>query len=210
MTRYGVVVRSRSYHSSVYSEAQSRTKQSFAYYSQIWQRLSDPERAAWNKRGAKTRSRPRAGQSGPLTGHALFVKINCARAAAGLEFVRLPPRKPRFGPNPVGPLAIIRQGAGIELQLSVPEAPARGVLVLVLGASPCSAGRSSTTPYSILGLLPGPNGGVSTLTKLYKEKFGLPSPGQRVFIRTRQLIEGWEDEPKETNALVPRQEAIPG
>jgi hypothetical protein len=83
------------------------------------------------------------------------------------------------------------------------------VLVLVLGARPCSAGRSSTTPYSILGPLPRPDGGVCTITNLYKEKFGLPSPGQRVFIRTRQLIEGWEDEPKETNALVPRQAAIP-
>jgi hypothetical protein len=31
----------------------------------------------------------------------------------------------------------------------------------------------------------------------------VPAPGQRVFIRTRQLINGWEDEPKETNALVP-------
>jgi hypothetical protein len=210
MTRYGVVVRARSWPRSVNSEAQRRTKQSFACYSQLWQGLSDPERADWNTRAAKTRSRPRAGQSGPLTGHALFVKINCARAAAGLEMVRLPPRKATFGPNPVGRLTIVRNGAGIQLELSVPEPPGPGVLVLVLGARPCNAGRTSTTPYSILGLLPRPVGGVSTITRLYKEKFGLPSPGQRVFIRTRQLIEGWEDAPKETNALVPRQAAMPG
>jgi hypothetical protein len=210
MTRYGAVVRARSWHSPVYSAAQSRAQASFRYYSQLWQTLSDPERAAWNKRGAKTRSRPRAGHSGPLTGHALFVKINCARAAAGLELVRRPPRRARFGPNPVGPLTIIKNGAGIELQLSVPERPRQDVVVLVLGARPCSAGRSSTTPYTILGPLPPPDGGVSTITSLYREKFGLPSPGQRVFIRTRQLIAGWEDEPKETNALVPNQEAIPG
>lgn len=205
MTRYGVVVRSRAWHNSVYSEAQFRVKQTFTYYSQIWRTLSDQERAAWNKRAAKTRSRPRAGQSGPLTGHALFVKINCARAAAGLELVRLPPRTARFGPNPVGPLAVIKNGTGTELQLSVPKPPGRGVVVLVLGAAPCSAGRASTTPYTILGRLPAPVGGVSTITKLYSARFGLPSPGQRVFIRTRQLIEGWEDEPKETNALVPRE-----
>jgi hypothetical protein len=210
MTRYGAVVRARSCPSRSNTPAQRRTRQHFAYYSQLWQRLSDPERAAWNKRGPKTRSRPRAGQSGPLTGHALFVKINCARAAAGLELVRLPPAKACFGLNPVGPLTIIRNGAGIQLQLSVPEPPRPGVLVLVLGAAPCNAGRSITSAYSILGLLPARDGGVSIITKLYKEKFGLPAPGQRVFIRTRQLIEGWEDQPKETNALVPRQVAMPG
>jgi hypothetical protein len=73
----------------------------------------------------------------------------------------------------------------------------------------CSAGRSSTTAYCILGPLPRPDRGVSTITSLYRKRFGLPSPGERVFIRTRQLIEGWEDEPKETNALVPKQEAVP-
>ena len=210
MTRYGVVVRSRPWHSSVYSVAQARAKRDFAYYSQIWRTLSDPEQAAWNKRAAKTRSRPRAGRSTALTGHTLFVKINCARAAAGLELVRLPPRKARFRPNPVGPLTISGNGAGIELQLSVPKPPRRGVVVLVLGAAPCSAGRSSTTPYSILGRLPAPVGGVSTITSLYVSRFGVPPPRRRVFIRTRQLIEGWEDEPKETNALVPEEKTGQG
>ena len=210
MTRYGAVVRARGWHSSVYSEAQTRVKHTFTYYSQIWRTLSDPERAAWNKRAMKTRSRPRAGRCGPLTGHALFVKINCARAAAGLQLVRLPPRTARFGPNPVGPLAIIKNGAGIELKLSVPEPPGGGVVVLVLGAAPCSAGRASTTPYTILGRLPTPVGGVSTITKLYAARFGMPSPGERVFIRTRQVINGWQDEPKETNALVPSAQASQG
>jgi hypothetical protein len=62
----------------------------------------------------------------------------------------------------------------------------------------------------MLGRLPLRDAGVSTITKLYAGKFGMPSPGQRVFIRTRQLIDGWEDEPKETNALVPREWAGQG
>jgi hypothetical protein len=59
------------------------------------------------------------------------------------------------------------------------------------------------TPYVILGLLPAPKRGVSNIRSPYVKRFGVPSPGQRVFIRTRQLINGWEDEPKEINALVP-------
>ena len=45
--------------------------------------------------------------------------------------------------------------------------------------------------------------GATVIRSAYVKRFGVPSPGQRVFIRTRQLINGWEDEPKETNALVP-------
>jgi hypothetical protein len=46
--------------------------------------------------------------------------------------------------------------------------------------------------------------GATAIRSPYVKRDGVPAPGQRVFIRTRQLINGWEDEPKETNALVPR------
>ena len=74
MGRYGGVVRSRGYHTATFTEAQRAVRLTFCHYSQLWGTLSDQERAAWNKRAIKTRSRPRAGQSGALTGHALFVR----------------------------------------------------------------------------------------------------------------------------------------
>ena len=74
MTRYGMVARSRGYHTTTCTEAQRSAQLSLRHFSQMWGTLSDQERAAWNKRAIKTRSRPRAGQSGALTGHALFVR----------------------------------------------------------------------------------------------------------------------------------------
>ena len=35
------------------------------------------------------------------------------------------------------------------------------------------------------------------------DRLAEPPVGTRVFIRTRQQINGWEDAPKQTNALVP-------
>jgi hypothetical protein len=204
MTRYGLVVRRRSFPRQVYSEAAQRSRASFGLATQQWRALTDAERAAWGRRAAQASSRQGLQQSGPLSGHTLYVKINCARAAAGLAFVRLPPKVARFSPSPVGALSITRKDGEIEMQLSVPRKPGKQVLVLLLGAAPCSAGRSSTTPYAILGLLPAPKRGVSNIRSPYVKRYGVPAPGQRVFIRTRQLINGWEDEPKETNALVPR------
>ena len=47
--------------------------------------------------------------------------------------------------------------------------------------------------YSILGLLPDPEGGVSDITGLFLAKFNLLPVGQRIFIRTVQQINGWRD-----------------
>ena len=44
---------------------------------------------------------------------------------------------------------------------------------------------------------------MSDITDLYVGKFGVPRAGSRVFIRTLQQINGWEDLPKQTSAIVP-------
>jgi hypothetical protein len=46
--------------------------------------------------------------------------------------------------------------------------------------------------------------GWCNITDLYVKRFGVPPVGTRVFIRTRQLINGWEDDFKDTDAVVPR------
>jgi hypothetical protein len=44
---------------------------------------------------------------------------------------------------------------------------------------------------------------MSDITDLYVAKYVVPPVGTRVFIRTRQTANGWEDLQKETNAVVP-------
>jgi hypothetical protein len=39
---------------------------------------------------------------------------------------------------------------------------------------------------------------------IYVKTYGVPPVGARVFIRTRQLISGWEEDFKDTNAVVAR------
>jgi hypothetical protein len=42
------------------------------------------------------------------------------------------------------------------------------------------------------------------ITEMFVKKYGEPPVGSRIFIRTRQLISGWEEDFKNTNAVVPR------
>src|ERR1035437_6802443 len=88
MTRYGLVVRRRSFPRQVNSEAAQRSRASFGLATQQWRALTDAERAAWGRRTAQASNRAGLEQSRPLSGHTLYVKINYARAAAVLPLVK--------------------------------------------------------------------------------------------------------------------------
>ncbi len=131
----------------------------------------------------------------------MFVKLNSALAAVGLPPVMEAPKRVKFGPNPVERLHIGNRQGRITLELELGRA--FGGYVVVLGSRPCSAGISVRSSYSTIGLLRAPGRGRKDISALYVKRFGVPAAGMRVFIRTRQLINGWQDEFKDVNALVP-------
>ena len=200
-SRYGVVRRRRPIPSKRRTNDQVRVRTVLGGTPARWRNLTDEQRDAWRASGLNTPSHPSLGQSGPISGYALFVKINCALAAAGVPCLTLPPKPAKFRPNPVGKLTITNRNGEITLQLSVPTPAAE--LTIVRASPPCSVGRSVTCTYAIIGLLPPALDGLSDITDLYVKAFGKPPVSSRVFIRTRQVIDGWEDDPVQTTAIVP-------
>ena len=63
-------------------------------------------------------------------------------------------------------------------------------------------GAEEMAAWGFLGLLPAPVGGESDITELYVARYGEPEPGKRVFIRTQQQREGWEDHPCDVSGVV--------
>jgi hypothetical protein len=166
-----------------------------------WRTLTDEQRVAWITAAHKTSSYPSLGQSGPLTGCQLFIKINCTLAAIGQAPVDLPPERPEFSENPVGALTITGIGGAAALKLMVPRSPVH--YVMLWGTAPCSQGISRPRRFNLLGALPAPASGVSDITALYVAKYGVPPAGSRVFIRTQQTANGWTDIPMDTTAVAP-------
>ncbi len=181
--------------------AQLGVRSRFGRVSSRWRVLTDQQRAAWIAFAAEVFSRSRLGQSGPLTGCQLFVKINTNLAFVGMEQVSDPPACPEFGPNPVGDLSITNTNGVIALKLSVPTALSQQILVW--GTMPGSAGVSFPGRFTFLGLLPDPVADSSDITGLYVAKYGVPPVSKRVFIHTRLQLNGWQDNPKRTTAVVP-------
>ncbi|MCX6928634.1 MAG: hypothetical protein NT154_36295 [Verrucomicrobia bacterium] len=184
-----------------HTPAQMRVRSQFGRVSARWRVLTEPQRAAWIAFASEFSSRGRLGKSGPLTGCQLFVKINTNLAFVGMDQVSDPPDYPGFGANPVGDLSITNSRRVIALKLSVLTAPSQQILVW--GTLPGSAGAYFPGRFTFLGLLPDPVGGISDITELYVAKYGVPPVGKRVFIHTRQQVNGWQDGPKQTTAVVP-------
>jgi hypothetical protein len=117
--------------------------------------------------------------------------------------VPTPSPVPIFPANPVLGLTITNTGGAVSLKLPLSAQPVQ--YVVVLGARPQSPGVPYVDHYSILGLLPDPEGGVSDITHLFLAKFHLLPAGQRIFIRIVQQINGWRDLPKTISARTPAQ-----
>jgi hypothetical protein len=144
--------------------------------------LTEPEREAWDAGAEQLQSRPRLGQSGPLTGEMLFVKLTTPRALIGRSWLRLPTAPVVFGPSPVGELTLRREQGRLRLELAI-SGPVTGD-IMVLATPPCRPTWRNCRKARYFGLLPAPVDGVSDITALYLERFGEPEPGQRIFVRT--------------------------
>ena len=199
-TRFGQIRRRYAVPTDRRTPAQLRIRSAFGRVVTLWRALTEEQRAAWIAAALYIQSQARLGQSGALTGYLLFIKINSTLAYQGQALVDTPPARVRFDANPVGALVATSTDGVTELKLSVPKAPAAPVLVLA--TAPCSAGVSFGKHFTILGVLPPEEGGYSYITALYTARYGKPPVGTRIFIRTRQVFNGWEDFPKETSAIV--------
>ena len=201
-TRYGQIRRRYAVSSKAPSPAQLQIRGTFGRVRFLWRTLTEEQRQTWTAPGKEVQSQPNLGQSGSLPGYLLFMKINSTLAYQGLPPVLTPTERPTFGANPVRELVITNAGSVIDLKLSVPTAPSTDILVL--GTRPCSPGVTFAKHFTILGRLPVPEAGYSTITQLYVDRYGVPPAGMRVFIRTRQVLNGWEDYPIQTTAIIPR------
>jgi hypothetical protein len=136
-----------------------------------------------------------------MHGCQLLVKLNCAQAAAGLPRILDAPKPAKLGRNPVKRLHVTKRQGQIKLELELD----RGIRahLLVLGSRPCSAGISVRNTFSIIGVLHAPKRGRYDITEFFVKRFGVPPVGTRVFIRTRQLLNGWEDDFKDVHSRVP-------
>ena len=191
-TKDGQVVRSRPRRKPRPTAARERAQGNLGDVASLWRTLSNQQFAAWAAAAKKEKMLP----------YRFFCQINGTLAGYGQPRLLDPPKRERLRPNPVEALEIRNQRGVPTLRLRVPEAPAE--FTFVFGARWCSRGISVPRSNGVLlGRLRPAVQGWSEITDLYVNKFGPPPPGSRVFIWTRQVINGRKDALKMTCADVP-------
>jgi hypothetical protein len=199
--RYGQISRAYVVPSNPRSVSQMSVRAIFTRITTSWRSLLESQRAAWTATASGVSSASRLGQSGPLTGHQLFNKINCNLVQFGQDPVDAPPVRPTFPKLAPQSLAITNTAGVIALKLACPTSP--GESTVVRGSRPMSQGRDKLDDFRVLGTCPVPAQGSADITSLYTSRFGVPGVGTKVFIRVNQLVDGWEDQPVTLVAIVP-------
>ena len=173
---------------------QTKTRGDFGALASQWRGLAPEARFAWCAASIRDRT--------GISGYSYFMKLNAPRIHIGLARLDYPPsRRPSFDLNPVAEVAVEVNDGKASIKLHVPSPP--GQYTLVEAAAPVSAGVRFVQGYRYVGLLPAPVDGWSDITELVVGRFGEPTPGKVLYIRTRQQIDGWMDAGKVTSALVP-------
>jgi hypothetical protein len=163
--------------------------------------LTDVQQDAWNVAAAGFHSTPSLGQSGPLTGLQLFVRVNCKLGLLGQDAVDVPPTAPQFPALAPQGLVITNTGGVVAVKLTCPTNPGENT---VLRASPPqnSAVRACRN-FRIIGTCPAPAQGSADITSLYVAEFGAVPVGKRLFVQASTMVDGFESLPRQFQARVP-------
>jgi hypothetical protein len=163
--------------------------------------LTDAQQDAWNTAADGYHSTPSLGQSGPLTGLQLFVRINCKLGLLGQEPVDVPPVSPQFTSVAAQNLLITNTGGAVALKLTCPTSP--GTNTVLRASPPQNSAVRACSNFRILGMCPTPAQGSADITSLYVAAFGTVPAGKRIFVRASTMVDGFESLPREFQARVP-------
>ena len=200
-TRYGQIRRQRTIPRNPRTPLQMEWRTAFQGARSFWGTLSDEQFQAWEAAGQSRRIQSLLGRSGPISGYLVSVSVNARLAMLGLPMVTTPPPIPVFPSNPVTGLVVANNAGNVSVQLQLSGKPGR--YVLVFGARPQNSGVTYVDHYPFLGVLPEEGGESVDINALYAARFGAPAVGKRVFIRTVQQMNGWQDHPQTFSARVP-------
>ena len=199
--RFGQISRTLVIPTNPQTDSQMEIRYNLTSVARRWRSLTDEQRAAWRSTAPAFNSKTRCGTNGPLTGHQLFVKVNATNLLIGADLTTTPPATPEFPPSPFGALAITNLGGTITLKIACPSTQLENTILRA--SAPLSPGIGICKDFRILGLVPAATQGACNITTLYTARYGVPAVGQRIYIRTNQMIDGLEDYNKNTSALVP-------
>ena len=199
--RNGLIRRSKVTPQNPKTAAQVSQRSILTQCAQGYDALTDVQQQAWITTAAGYKSTPTLGQSGPLTGLQLYVRLNAARMTIGMPAAAAPPPPPAPQGSNVTGLVITNSGSAVTLKLTTSDEPPDGTMLW--GAAPEKSGVRRAVSPRCLGTLDSAVNNAVDITAQYVAKFGAPAAGQRVFVQVNTNLLGWEGQRLTFKARVP-------
>ena len=156
-SRYGLVRRARVIPKQPNTFAQLQVRANLTRAAAGFDKLTTAQQDAWNTAAAKHHTKPSLGQSGPLTGLQLFVKINTTLAMLGSDAVLVPPPYPVFPAVAPQNVVITNLLGVIKITMTCPTSPGENTVLSAFAPQKRSYGET----YCLTlwpALAPGPLG----------------------------------------------------
>jgi len=202
--RTGLIRRTLVTPSNPKSPSQMAVRSALATIAAKYDQLSDVMQQAWISAASNYQTRPRLGQSGPLTGLQLYTKVNCALAAIGAPSVDTPPATAAIPDTNVTGLEITNAAGTVTLTLTTSAAPPDGSMLWACQWAKSGVRRVVSPRF--LGMLDSPGkDGTIDITSAYVTKFGAPPVGTRIFVQVNANVNGFEGPRLTFQARVPAQ-----
>ena len=183
------------------TDRQIQVRELLAEQTRRFDTLTDAQQDAWNVAGTGDQSRPSLGQSGPLTGLQLFVRVNCKLGLLGQQTVDVPPTAPQFPALAPQSLVITNTGGVVAVKLTCPTDP--GDSTVLRASPPQNSAVRACRNFRIIGVCPTPVGGAADITGLWTAEFGVVPVGKRLFVKASTMVDGFESLALQFQARVP-------
>jgi hypothetical protein len=183
------------------SDRQLEVRELLVQQARRFDALTDAQQDAWNVAANGFQSRPTLGQSGPLTGLQLFVRVNCKLGLLGQDAVDAPPVAPQFPALAPQGLVITNTGGVVAVKLTCPTPP--GANTVLRASPPQNSAVRACRNFRIIGTCPVPAAGSADITGLYTAEFGAVPVGKRLFVQASTMVDGFESLPRQFQARVP-------
>ena len=183
------------------TDKQMSVRELFSEQARRFDALTDAQQDAWIVAAADFKSTPTLGQSGPLTGLQLFLRINCKLGLLGQTLVDVPPSAPQFPALAPQNLGITNTAGVVAVRLTCPTDP--GDSTVLRASPPQKSATRACRNFRIIGVCPAPVAGSADITGLYTAEFGGAPVGKRLFVWASTMVDGFESLPRQFQARVP-------
>jgi hypothetical protein len=199
--RYGLIRRILVTPANPRSDRQIQVRELLTEQTRRFDTLTDAQQDAWNVAADGFKSRPSLGQSGPLTGLQLFVRVNCKLGLLGQQTVDVPPMAPQFPDLAPQGLVITNTAGVIAVKLTCPTDP--GDSTVLRASPPQNSAVRACRNFRIIGICPAAVAGVADITGLWTAEFGVVPAGKRLFVKASTMVDGFESLARLFQARVP-------